>query len=196
MSEITVLEPGTRLFLHACCGPCTEYPARQLLGEGVSVLAWYYNPNIHPLQENRRRRDNLIQAADRIGISCLTEEGCDPEPWLALQDDPAARCVMCYAARLGAAARKARQMGYAAFSTTLLVSPWQNHELIRSTGREMAAACGLQFYYRDFRDGYRAGQQWARADGLYRQRYCGCLPSLGQSAFKEKILRELAELAE
>lgn len=186
---------GGGLLLHACCGPCLEWPASQLLSEGIRPVVWFYNPNIQPLAENQRRRDNLRQLAGRLQLTCLTEEGCEPETWQNWQDPAESRCRMCYRRRLAATAAKARELGLPAFSTTLLVSPYQDHEALREIGELAAREAGVRFLYRDYRPGYREGQQMARADGLYRQRYCGCLPSLEQSKFKEQIRRELADLS-
>jgi predicted adenine nucleotide alpha hydrolase (AANH) superfamily ATPase len=176
--------------MHACCGPCAEYPARNLLAEGCRILGWFYNPNIQPAGENRRRRESFLKVASILQFDSMAETDCEPDAWQNWPGDDLSRCSMCYAKRLSAAAAKASELGIEFFTTTLLVSPWQNHKAIREIGGQIAARTGLTFLYRDFREGYRLGQQWARADGLYRQRYCGCLPSLDQSDFKDKILRE------
>ena len=65
--------------------------------------------------------------------------------------------------------------GYDAFTTTLLISPYQNHELLIKVGEEMAEKYGIKFLYRDFRPGFREGQTTARELGLYMQKYCGCV---------------------
>jgi len=189
-------DPGsTDLLLHACCGPCAEWPVRQLRQEGKRLLIWYYNPNIQPLAENRRRLDNLQRLTHMLDLPCLAEPGCEPETWLNWADPAESRCRMCYRRRLNAAAVKARELGIPAFSTTLLVSPWQDHAALREIGGQAALAAGVDFIYRDFRDGYKQGQAMAKEDGLYRQRYCGCLPSLAESSYCEKIKRDLEALS-
>ncbi len=182
------------LLLHACCGPCTEWPARQLMLEGYRLLGWFYNPNIHPLVENKRRRENFSHLIKLLGFNALIDETCEPEAWLNWHASKESRCRMCYCRRLSAAAWKAKELSIPAFTTTLLVSPWQDHAALKEIGEAAAAEANVKFIYRDFREGYRQGQQLAKDDGLYRQRYCGCLPSLDESAFKEKILRDLADL--
>ena len=74
-------------------------------------------------------------------------------------------------------ARKAAEEGYDAFSTTLLVSPYQGHEMIIEICETLAAQYGIQFYYEDWRPGFRKGQAMAKEYGLYRQKYCGCIKS-------------------
>jgi predicted adenine nucleotide alpha hydrolase (AANH) superfamily ATPase len=86
-----------------------------------------------------------------------------------------ARCAYCYRLRLEAAAREAKERGYDAFSTTLLISPYQDHELLRETGEAAAERHSVAFAYRDFRPQFRAGQAKARTAGYYLQKYCGCI---------------------
>lgn len=54
------------------------------------------------------------------------------------------------------------KIGYDSFSTTLLVSPYQNHEELKRLGEELAKKYELKFVYRDFRIGFREGQTKAR----------------------------------
>jgi predicted adenine nucleotide alpha hydrolase (AANH) superfamily ATPase len=85
------------------------------------------------------------------------------------------RCTFCYRLRLEKTAALAKEQGFDAFSTTLLISPYQNHELLKSTAVEVAQSIGTEFLYRDFRPHFREGQGEARRLGLYRQKYCGCI---------------------
>ena len=78
------------------------------------------------------------------------------------------RCAHCYTIRLGTAAKYASEHGYEAFTSSLLISPYQNHELLKAVGETMAKKYGVEFLYRDFRPGFRAGQAKAREMGLYR----------------------------
>ena len=91
-------------------------------------------------------------------------------------DDLENRCVKyCYRVRLEQTAKYAKEHGYDTFSTTLLISPYQNHEALKQIGEEMAQKYNLKFLYRDFRPGFREGQAEARELGLYMQKYCGCV---------------------
>lgn len=79
--------------------------------------------------------------------------------------------------RLSAAAEKARNEGYAGFSTTLLVSPFQKHEVIREIGEQISSEYAVPFIYRDLRPGYKSAVGRAKQLQLYRQPYCGCIYS-------------------
>ena len=94
---------------------------------------------------------------------------------------------MCYDVRMQKVAEEAKSLGFTAFTTTLLVSIYQDHEAVAEAAARASKRVGIDFLYRDFRDGYRKGQEMAKADGLYRQKYCGCILSLEESKFRDKI---------
>ncbi len=86
------------------------------------------------------------------------------------------RCVKyCYVKRLAETVRYAKEHGYDAFTTTLVVSPYQKHDELKAICEQLSAMSGVEFIYRDFREGYREGQAKARELGLYMQKYCGCI---------------------
>ncbi len=180
------------LLLHACCGPCAMYPIDSLLKEKRNLDLFWYNPNIHPEFEWNRRLQNLHKAADYFGVK-LIEGGdeCLQAYWeeKTYLEEFQSRCHMCYDIRLDQVAKYAADNGYDAFTTTLLVSPYQNHEVICETAKSKAEQYGVNFEYIDFRPGFREGQNMAREIGLYRQKFCGCIFSLEESKFKEKIYK-------
>ncbi len=96
------------------------------------------------------------------------------------------RCEFCYSLRLTEAAKTARQFGFDAFTTSLLISPYQKHELLARTGEKIANEYGIKFYYEDFREGYRESRELARALELYMQKYCGCIFSEKERYYKQK----------
>ena len=89
--------------------------------------------------------------------------------------EPTVRCAFCYRMRMRYAAQLAKENGFDAFSTTLLVSPYQRHELIKREAQAAAEEFGVDFYYEDFRSGYQRGVDISLELGLYRQQYCGCV---------------------
>jgi predicted adenine nucleotide alpha hydrolase (AANH) superfamily ATPase len=144
--------------------------------EGIEPALFWYNPNIHPFTEYRSRRDALIDYAGQIGASLVQRDEYGLRAFLAaVGPDGADRCAHCYRVRLEETARRAAAHGYDSFSTTLLISPYQDHEALRTVAEAAAARHGAAFLYRDFRPLFRAGQQAARELGLYRQKYCGCI---------------------
>lgn len=171
---------GKRLLLHVCCGPCATYPVQHLRAQGFAVTAFWYNPNIHPYTEHERRREALQKLAGAVELPVLDEEGYDLVAFLRAVHGHEAfgeRCAICYRLRLERTARAARAGGFDAFSTTLLVSIHQDEAAIRAAGEEAAAAYGVPFYYERFRRGWSERGRLAKAYGLYRQDYCGCVYS-------------------
>ena len=167
-----------KLLLHVCCGPCTVYPLQQLRDKGVSVDGLFYNPNIHPFKEFRRRIDALREFADQAKFDVHIDDRYGLQDYLRkVVFNETNRCPICYDMRLEHTAQVAREKGMDGFSTTLLYSRYQNHNLIREKGEELASRFGLEFLYEDFRTGWQEGIDQSINMGLYRQPYCGCIYS-------------------
>ena len=163
-----------KTLMHTCCAPCSVSCIQQLRSEGIEPVAYWYNPNIHPYQEYKVRRDTLMAYAPTIGMELIVQENYGLREFCrAVCGDIDHRCGVCYTMRLAQAAQYAARHGYDSFTTTLLVSPYQNHELLAETAERMGREYGVRFLYRDFRPGFRQGQQEARALGFYMQKYCG-----------------------
>jgi predicted adenine nucleotide alpha hydrolase (AANH) superfamily ATPase len=169
--------PG-RLLLHVCCAPCAAYPVPALRAEVASVSGLFFNPNVQPADEHARRVEALERYAPALGLDFVVARDPVDDVWTGRAAEPGdPRCRQCYELRLRFAAREARRGGFDAFSTTLLYSVHQKHELIRAVAAEVARAERVPFFYRDWRPGWVEGGRSYRESGLYRQRYCGCLPS-------------------
>ncbi len=176
------------IFLHACCGPCSCYSTEKLIDEGLNPTLFFYNPNIHPYQEYQSRLESLQRLAQIRVLPVFVEPGYELEQFLAaVADNPGDRCRHCYRIRLGKAALKAKELGFTVFSSTLLISPYQNRDLLVEIGHELAGEHGLQFHDEDFRPGFRRSQAMAKELGLYRQKYCGCIYSEKERFYKEKL---------
>lgn len=98
------------------------------------------------------------------------------------------RCRICYFMRLSYTAHVARKGSFDGFSSTLLYSRYQNHDLIRSIGEALAKAQGLTFFYHDFREGWETGIRISKAQGMYRQQYCGCIYSEKERYYKKQAV--------
>ena len=176
-----------RIYLHICCGPCAIYPVAALREKNHSIHGFFYNPNIHPYKEFCRRRDTLQSLQEKQNFELTIREDYPLESWLEkMLEAKELRCRVCYYERLKVTASLAKAAGCDAFSTTLLVSPYQKHEWIRETGEEVAQEVKLPFYYEDFRKGWKQGVEASREMELYRQPYCGCIFSEKERYCKQK----------
>jgi epoxyqueuosine reductase len=169
-----------KLLLHSCCGPCFLGTFEGLKDKDFEITNYFYNPNIQPGEEWEERKENLRLAAQGKSKELIIED-YHPEEHAAIikgeESDFPKRCLDCYRLRLDKTAQYASGNGYDLFSTTLLVSPYQQHEVLKNIGQELADKYGVEFYYQDFRNFYRVGQAKAKEGDLYRQKYCGCLYS-------------------
>lgn len=167
------------LLLHTCCAPCLIYPLERSRQNGFEVSALFYNPNIHPFSEYKNRKQAVLDYAKRFDVEVIYPEYLPQEFFQAvnLKEDSPNRCAICWALRLKKTAEAASEKGCEYFSTTLLVSPYQDHELLKKIGNEVASEIGVNFYYEDFRPGFRKAQIKAKQEGIYLQKYCGCIYS-------------------
>lgn len=176
-----------KLLMHACCAPCSVYCTDSLKKEGIEPVLYWYNPNIHPYTEYKARRDTLKEYANLEHIQAIFEENYGLKKFCkSVINKLDSRCIdYCYKIRLEQTVKFAIENGFEAFTTTLLISPYQNHEAIKKICEELAQKYNIVFLYRDFRDGFRAGQAKARNLGLYMQKYCGCIFSEEDRYFKK-----------
>lgn len=150
-------------------------------------MGFWYNPNIHPFTEYKSRRDAFLAYAKSIDMQAVAEGDYGLRQFIQeVSPDFDDRCGRCYELRMGKAAKYAAENGYCSFTTTLLISPYQNHELLRKTAEEAAKKNGVEFLYRDFRPYFREGQNAARSLELYMQKYCGCIFSEEERYNKRK----------
>ncbi len=181
------------ILLHVCCAPCAEFPLQALREEGFSVSGYFINPNIHPREEHEKRLSNVVRFSELKDFPVVIDGNYQEDKWRAFPTmDKAVHCRTCYSVRMEMTAKYAAANGFKVFTTALLVSPWQDQDAVIAAGEAAAKRHGLRFLVRDFREGYKEGQEMARADGLYRQRYCGCIYSLGETnpKFRDRYLKE------
>jgi hypothetical protein len=173
----------TDVLLHTCCGPCSTVAVPTWRERGVEPVGWFQNPNIQPAVERERRLESMRRFSRAASLELVVpEQGEEAPAWRAWRDGlagatPDERCAACLGLRLGAAGAAARRLGFSRFSTTLTVSPYQRHDLIRAAGEAAADVHGVDFVYLDARDRFSGGYAECRRLELYRQPYCGCAPS-------------------
>lgn len=170
-----------KILLHTCCGPCFLGVFEGIKDKDFEITNFFYNPNIYPKEEYQKRKENLSKVVGEKGTEFLEGE-YDPDEYdksvSGLELAFPKRCESCYKLRLEKTAEVAKQNGFDLFSTTLLVSPYQQHAKLREIGEELALKYNIEFYYQDFRLHFREGQNLARDHEIYRQKYCGCKYSL------------------
>ena len=165
-----------KILLHICCAPCTIYPLEAMTLLGHRVRGFFFNPNIHPYLEFTRRAATLEDFSAKAGLPVIWDRNYNLEEFFRnVVFREADRCRFCYYQRLLATARVARGGKFDAFTSTLLYSKFQNHELIRTIAQQVVQEVGVPFYYEDFRKGWAEGANKTKKMGLYKQQYCGCV---------------------
>ena len=167
-----------KILLHCCCGPCAIYTVNRLRDEGFEATAFWYNPNIHPFTEHRNRLEAMRTTAQALNLPLIVAEGYEMIDYFrAVVGHEGDRCGDCFRMRLEKTAAVAKEEGFDSFTTTLLISPYQKHELLREIGEQIAKERGVDFFYEDFRPGFRESHRHSREFDRYHQKYCGCIYS-------------------
>ena len=182
-----------KLLVHACCAPClvavyediennfTEYNLESI--KDMDVI--WYNINIHPKHEYEKRKETLKEFLDIKNKQGIFLDEYNLMSWTKdainfKENGFRLRCEYCYTSRLEKVFEYAKANGYTAVTTTLLISPYQKHDIICDVCNKLAIKHGIKFLYKDFRTMFWAGQHRAKDLGLYRQKYCGCIFSIDE----------------
>jgi hypothetical protein len=164
--------------IHACCAHCTAYTIEYWRGLGYKVTAYWYNPNIHPFAEHRRRLEAMRVLAEKLEFPLIVAPGYDVEKYFRqVAGHEQERCSHCFRLRLEKTAETAAALGMKGFTSSLFISPHQQHETARRMGSECAGISGVEFLYADIRKRYSESRHITKPMELYRQQYCGCLYS-------------------
>lgn len=175
-----------KILLHICCAPCTIYPLQMLKSNGYDIWGLFYNPNIHPYLEYQKRLETLINYAEQENLPLQWPGDYPVEDFLrGILREEGDRCAYCYYSRLKYAVEFAKRGRFDTFTTTLLYSKHQKHELIKTMGQKMAGEYGIPFLYCDFREGWKIGVDISKKIGMYRQSYCGCIFSEKERFYKK-----------
>ena len=185
---ISSLDFTPKILLHSCCGPCST-TVINILSNYFYVDVLYYNPNIEPKEEYLKRKKEQIKFINEFNgkypvklIDCDYDNEEFMKDLHPLKDEKegGARCCVCIKKRMEYTAKKAKELGYDFFSTTLTVSPHKNSEVINKIGASLEEKYDIKFLYSDFKkeDGYLKSIKYAKDFNLYRQNYCGCRYSI------------------
>ena len=166
------------VLVHSCCAHCAAYTIDYWQQQGYEVSALWYNPNIHPYTEHQHRLEAMKSLAQEMNLPLMIDSGYDIIDYFRrVVGHEAERCSYCFRLRLSKTAEVARQKGFSAFTTTLLISRHQKHDLLREIGNELTVEKGMDFLYADLRKRYSDNRHMTKGLNLYRQQYCGCVYS-------------------
>lgn len=176
-----------KLLLHTCCAPCCAYSFKYLQSEGYDVSLYFYNPNIHPIEEYSKRLEELKRFVEQEKISLFVEEP-DFENWFQItkghenDKERGNRCKICYQMRLEKTAKFAKDNGFELFTTSLSISPHKSYEMISEISFDLEKKYNIKYLDVNLKkkDGYKKSVELSNKYGFYRQTYCGCKYSLNK----------------
>lgn len=181
---INNLDYRPKLLLHSCCGPCST-TVLSFLESFFDIIVYYYNPNIEPVEEYEKRKNEQIRFIKEFNKPSITfleglyknDKFRECSQGLESELEGGARCVSCFKLRLEETALKAKELNCDYFGTTLTVSPHKNSKIINEIGKHLEEKYKIKFLYSDFKkkDGYKKSIILSKEYNLYRQDYCGCL---------------------
>ncbi len=182
-----------KVLLHMCCGICAIPAVEKLLCDGYTITGFFYNPNIHPVDEYQRRLEAARKVSGEWGFE-LVEGKYDREKWFEAvrgheyEKEGGERCLICYRLRLEKTYEYAKRHMYDAFTTTLTSSPMKDVSAINRIGGDIG---GDRFIRADFKKNgaLERASVLSREMGLYRQGYCGCVYGHEQQMLKEERTR-------
>ncbi|EKD49213.1 MAG: hypothetical protein ACD_63C00221G0002 [uncultured bacterium] len=195
-----------QLLLHICCGPCVSGIVDFLRKQNFDVTGFYYNPNIYPYGEYKKRLDTVTEFASKINLEIVHlgfSKNSYTKQVAAFYDitkdhtQKPGRCLLCYKMRLEETARKAKELHIKNFSTTLLISPYQNIDAIQQMGNSISKNHGLNFFpdhhskkkFKGFRRFFTFCKRIAKRHNMYSQKYCGCLYPKKEAVAERKKVR-------
>ncbi len=172
------------LLLHSCCAPCST-EVLNYLKDYFDITIIYYNPNIEPIDEYLKRKNEQIKFISFLEnikfLDCDYDNNSFKKVTKGLEKEKEgkARCPSCFKLRLDYTAKTAKNLNFEYFGSTLTVSPYKNSNQINTLGKILEEKYNVKYLFSDFKkkDGYKKSIELSKKYNLYRQNYCGCLYS-------------------
>ncbi len=166
-----------KLFLHICCAPCSIEVIDSLANDGYEIYGYFYNPNVQPFDEYKKRRDSVITYMDKLGLEYEIADYDAYEYFEKIGDilKGKERCTICYDLRLEKSSKRAKELGFGVYSTTLLWNPHKDFNFIADVGRKNAEKYDLEFHFPKLSHDYWKYKNKAKEEEMYLQKYCGCV---------------------
>lgn len=190
-----------RLLIHACCAPCLVAVYDDTIKNMINMdidefdVIWH-NTNIHPKIEYEKRKETFISYVNSMGKTPIMIDEYNMNKFISdvVNLDKTKykmRCEYCYVSRLEKVFEYAKENGYTHVTTTLLISPFQKHDVIKKVCESLAKKYDVIFLYKDYRPLFEEGQKKAKELGIYRQKYCGCIYSIDESGYRIDIKKKI-----
>ena len=192
--KFTVEVPGgeSKVLLHTCCAPCSSAIVECLLKHYITPTIFYCNPNIYPIEEYLKRKNECTRYAESLGLE-IVDADYDHKEWLGCvkgmeyEPERGERCLKCFSMRLRKTAEYARDHGFKVITTTLASSRWKSLEQIEKAGLDACADMpDVTYWTQNWRKGGLSERRVAiiKEMNFYNQTYCGCEFSIRNKSLK------------
>lgn len=177
---------ASRLLLHSCCAPCSGEVMEALIASEIDFSIFFYNPNIHPIQEYENRKQENIHFAVKHNIPFIDAD-YDKDNWflrvkgLEWEPERGKRCSACFDMRFERTALYAYEHGFPVICSSLGISRWKDFDQINESGVKAASRYeNISYWTYNWRKGGGAERMYviAKRENFYKQEYCGCVYSL------------------
>ena len=184
--KLSLPNGANKLLLHSCCAPCSGEVMEALVVSEIDFSIFFYNPNIHPIQEYEIRKQENISFASKHGIPFIDAD-YDKDNWFTrikgLENEPerGKRCTMCFDMRFERTALYAHEHGFPVICSSLGISRWKDMNQINDSGQRAAARyANMAYWTYNWRKQGGAARMYeiAKRENFYKQEYCGCVYSL------------------
>ena len=177
---------ANKLLLHSCCAPCSGEVMEALIASDIDFTIFFYNPNIHPLQEYEIRKNENIKFANQHNIP-FVDADYDKDAWferakgMELEPERGIRCSMCFDMRFERTALYAFEQGFPVISSSLGISRWKDMNQINISGIKAASHYpNIEYWTYNWRKNGGSERMYhiAKREEFYKQEYCGCVYSM------------------
>lgn len=187
--------PNTKpkILVHVCCAACASYVFEELEKENFEIVAYFYHPELHGKAEYERRLKDVEKLCTEKKMKLITPPYDIQEffvPLMPFQDKNSIkfindkkrykrkRCQLCVSLLVNHIVAQTKKLHFKNFTSSMLCSPYKEHDEIWDKSLELATNTNLNFIYKDFRKGYWKGRNFARSHAIMIPTYCGCSESL------------------
>jgi hypothetical protein len=152
----------------------------------IDTTIFFYNPNIHPIEEYELRKEENIRFASKLGMPFIDAD-YDRDIWFerthGQENEPerGKRCTTCFDMRFEVTAKYANDNGFDLISSTLGISRWKDMIQINGCGARSAKDYDdLNYWDVNWRKkgGSTRMLEISKKEEFYQQEYCGCVYSL------------------
>ena len=182
------------LLLHSCCAPCAGEIMEAVAASEIKTTVYFYNPNIHPIQEYELRKEENKRYCQKLGFTFIDAD-YDKGNWFkrikGLENEPerGERCTKCFDMRFERSALYAHENNFSLFATTLGISRWKDLDQVNNSGLRAADRYSdLNFWDFNWRKAGGSPRmiEISKREEFYQQEYCGCVYSLRDTNKRRK----------